>query len=295
MAAPVPDAKPETPRVLEPVSEPEFLEDTRRYKVPFHEWFAPPSKSDGIYIALDAETTGQSVCTSPSGRRQKHAMIELGAAVVRSGDLPTKVLATFEGFMKIPDDATWCATTVARFWARTPESRATKELAEACTIDPTETMTAFVLFLDRVFEDYANGDPYRITFVTDTNGFDTTWIDHYLAIYTERGNLSNFFSTYRPVLDTSSYNFGAAQTDGVYRFDVASASGRCSDEEQVRVHLQIPREIASPYAHTHRAVHDALHIGITHVIVESAVTEARHETQQRRALEATESVKGDGE
>lgn len=221
-----------------------------------------------VFIAFDVEVTGQATHTSPTGTTKKNSMGELGVVAIKT-TLPMQVLGVFEGFMGMRPDSEWDEKTVREFWERNDELRAKKKMIEGCQYEPADTMNAFADFLENVVQKYAGGEPSRVTFLSDNPGFDCKWIDHYLGAYTEHPPLSTIYGVYKAVLDTSSYNAGAAHSDEATRSEIVSTAGWYSDDRDARTQLQIPAAVAPPVTANHRAGQDAMHIAMTHVIIET--------------------------
>ncbi len=130
-------------------------------------------------VALDGEMTGPVY-----GR---HAMVALGACMVRVGAVP-EVLATFRAYMPVPPDGdpAWYPRTWREFWSATPKDGTRTHVealragaAEHGTQPPAEAMARFWRWLCDVTAPHRG----RVRVVSDTAGFDVGWITYYLSMH----------------------------------------------------------------------------------------------------------------
>ncbi len=217
-----------------------------------------------IGIALDVETTGP--CMT------KHAMTEFGAVAIALEDhSERRVLAHFEGHMKIPEGCKFEALCEKEFWdVHKPEE---KQRALACQAEPADVMHSFIDWVRTVKDRYANGEARQVRFLCDAAYFDAGWISHYLTKYANHNPLHTFFSEpgksrFKPVIDTNAFFRGVARIDLNDELDVEMGpDGRFSSSKAARKVLGIPDNEKSDVEHDHRAVHDAESIIKEYLIV----------------------------
>lgn len=209
-------------------------------------------------IGLDIEASGQ--------RLSKHAMVGLGAAVIRVSD--RKKVAEFSSEMNIPKDLGWEQRCLDEFWDNKKtdgfeELQAYKKRINnnACE-EPAVAMKRFVSWLrNDVLKDIAKGDYQVLDFVSDTTSFDLTWINYYLDKYTDEGPLHLFWDNhFRDVIQANSYAQALARLNPLHCYVIDQIDGWCSKTKEARKMLRIPDDIKPDAPHDHKAVHDAQNI-----------------------------------
>jgi len=209
-------------------------------------------------IGLDIEASGQ--------RLSKHAMVGLGAAVIRVSD--RKKVAEFSSEMNIPKELGWEQRCLNEFWDN-KETDGFEELQaykkrinnNECE-EPAVAMKRFVSWLrNDVLKDIAKGDYQVLDFVSDTTSFDLTWINYYLDKYTDEGPLHLFWDNhFRDVIQANSYAQALARLNPLHCYVIDQIDGWCSKTKEARKMLRIPDDIKPDAPHDHKAVHDAQNI-----------------------------------
>ena len=179
------------------------------------------------YLGIDVETTGQFL--------SKNAMIGIGCAIF-SGE-SSEPIATFERYLKVPEGRDWELRCKTEFWDKIPE-----RLEE-----PKVVMRDFVVWLDQYGDKYGN----ELIILSDTAGFDYSWIDLYLSLYTDRANIYYNGSSYRRIWDTNSaYHDALLMNTGKY------------EEWNLEKKLDCQNEI---YSNDHNPLTDAKNIALNYI------------------------------
>lgn len=217
-----------------------------------------------IGIAFDVETTG--------GCMTVNAMTEVGAVAMAVEDYEQRrVLARFEGHMKIPEGCGFEERCEKEFWdVHKVEG---KQRALGCQKEPQDVMRAFVDWVSEVRVRYAGGEARRVRFLSDAVYFDAAWMSHYLTKYASHYPMHTFFSEpsksrFKPVIDTNAFFRGVANVDLSGELAVElGPEGRFSSSKAARSALSIPEGEKPDVEHDHRAVHDAESIMKEYLIV----------------------------
>jgi hypothetical protein len=131
---------------------------------------------DLFYFAFDVETTGQS--------KLANAMIEFSVVIV---DANGNELDHFKKQLTIPNNKAWDYKTVSEFWIKNTDvlNKIT------CSMEPyVKVMEEFVSWLDTIqYKIISEGHDLR--WISDTSGFDKSWLDYYIENYTSRPDLSH--------------------------------------------------------------------------------------------------------
>ena len=203
----------------------------------------------------------------------KNAMTEIGAVAIAAGDYEQRrVLARFEGHMKIPTGCSFEPRCEREFWdVQKPDG---KKRILSCETEPAKVMRAFVDWVSVVRERYAGGEHRRVRFLSDAAYFDAAWMSHYLTKYLDHPPMHTFFSEegksrFKTVIDTHAFFRGVAGADlnSELVVELGGPDGRFSAEMAVRTALCIPDSEKPAVKHDHRAVHDAQNIMEIYLIV----------------------------
>ncbi len=221
------------------------------------------SPSGVIGIGFDVETIG--------GCMTKNAMTEFGAVAIAIEDRDKRrVLARFEGHMRIPEGCGFEEKCEKEFWDVHKVQEKSQVLA--CRQDPADVMRAFVAWVFKIRDTYAGGEARRVRFITDAAYFDAGWMSHYLTKYADHEPMHTFFSDatksrFKPVLDTNAFFRGVANVGLHNEFAEEMLNSYFSARKAARLALSIPDD-EKPYTeHDHRAVNDAQNIIEEYLII----------------------------
>ena len=154
-------------------------------------------------LVVDIETTGPNV--------KQHYMPEFGVSFWKIGD--KEPLATHHFTLHAPENTGWDAQTREEFWDNpakgedkktTPMEALKKRLLEKPPQHIYSAMRKFVDFAKEC-DAVANG---KLVIVFDTAEFDSTFMNYYLAAWTEVPSLTRLFGAYRSTRDIDSFYYG---------------------------------------------------------------------------------------
>lgn len=219
-------------------------------------------------LSVDIETTGQTPITG--------TMIELAAALV---SLESKEVVSTRYYYFGEDDVIWCARTLLEFWnelkmgkdGKTP-LELLRERVERDQVPVTTRRDAALDFVTWARNIYDEEDG-AVMAITDTSGFDASFISHLLAEHENAKewaigksmpySLNYLFGEYQPVRDINSFYLGAGGTlkkwgarDAMkQRFakQIAAAGGSADGD---------PAPWAQKFPHDHNPLNDARKIGL---------------------------------
>ncbi len=226
-----------------------------------------------VVITFDVETIGDSMT--------KNAMVEVGCtAAPLSGNEP-RILARFEGHMKIPEGCGFEERCEREFWdAQKPGE---KQRVLTCQTEPEDVMRGFVMWVDNLRKSFGL-DARRVRFATNAPYFDAAWMSYYLNKYADHNSLHTFFSEpgkprFKPVLGTNDFFRGVARKTLNDELSIElGPDGWFSADEAVREALSIPIHDKPDVEHDHRAVHDAENILKKYLIVLKHLHKDKQET-----------------
>ncbi len=201
------------------------------------------------FIVVDIETTGPNCL--------KHSMIEFAATFWAVGGL--NPIGTLDFMLGQPSDVEWCERTLNEVW-NSPKNvmdnttllqRLEKRLSETPLFEPEDAMRAFVKWCIAV-EDSMESDE-RVVFISDTNSFDTTFLNVYLCRFAPdaASGLDWIFGEYRPTFHIDAFYLGLGKTM------------RCWNTEQAALNflkLEFP-DWVTERKEDHTALNDCLSLG----------------------------------
>lgn len=223
-----------------------------------------------IIVSIDVEASGPIVT--------KHAMIQLGAVAFDSET--GEVLSCFLEDINMPEGIEWDQKCLVEFWdndsyKKLPDNDERKKEEERIYIqkqnfknkinngegkDPVDVMKLFLVWLKiDVFRNLAHEKLENIELTVDTGGFDTTFINYYLAVFANHNPLHLFFGDFKDIVNTDDVYRGMVNLSlseiELYR----KTKGWISWRELAAKGKQ-PLKI-SEFTHDHNALNDAKFIG----------------------------------
>jgi len=170
-------------------------------------------RKDTVYVVIDCEVSGQSLA--------KHGLMAIGVhAACGSEYLQFRDFLDTETREFDPD-------TLAFFKRDAPDFL---EQWKAESRAPGVVMHRFTEFMTRVRFQLACNNTDRILFCCDNPSLDASWMNYYLALYTDISCLSTYFGRYKPVMDIDSYRAGWLAVVPDADFGGFSADAACAAE-----------------------------------------------------------------
>jgi hypothetical protein len=193
----------------------------------------------GYILAFDIEATGQSL--------RRHFMACFAAVLIAPNG---QIVATYKSFLAQPPGCTWEQRCLDEFWFKNMDAYIATVAGVANARPPLVVMAEFRQWM----QDNVSGKDVAV--VTDTAGFDSTWLEYNLDALGEDNCSVNYMtsapgkSTYESPVDISSYMLGAAGAT----FDKSSMKSFCAAKglEKPQWHV----------THDHDPLNDATVIGL---------------------------------
>ena len=217
----------------------------------------PLKKYNKCWCFFDVETTGPSL--------ERHFMPALGLAIVALGDARNGtepvLLASHKWFIKPPDSRRqWDEATLRDFWLRSKTrplyERVCAQLLSPSAVDARTAMREFV-DLCRHAAKHMSRDA---TVLSDTSGFDFSWLYYYMSHYgpADCPSPSMLFGKHKHVRDISSYFAGSCSNIGARYPHRAAMRRHGIDENEWH---SFARRVNCPL-YDHDPEHDAVHIAL---------------------------------
>ena len=213
------------------------------------------SKFAKCWCFFDVETTGQSL--------RHNFVCALGLAIVALGEGSREpvLLTSKKWFIRPPDPhRQWDPYTLREFWLH-PKRRAFYErvchkLDSPSGVDARVAMSEFVAICCHTAKNRAD----EATLLSDTSGFDFSWLYYYLSHFgpADCSSPSHLFGSYKPVRDITSYFAGVSGSmHARYPHRWAMRAAGLDEREWHR----FARRVRCPQ-YDHDPEHDAVHIAL---------------------------------
>lgn len=194
-----------------------------------------------FFLAIDVETSGQCL--------KRNFMPCLGAALIEVSSCTEK--SRFLTYIQQPEDSEWEQRALDEFWLKPENIAHHHEILKILKSSETPTreaaMAAFLSWVRSVCDQYG---AENITCISDTAGFDYSWLSRYLP----DGLSPNYlFGSYQPWRDVSSFHMGIAHT--------TPSMSLWGAEERAFKALGVPTPTLD-VVHDHRPDNDAAVIGL---------------------------------
>lgn len=223
---------------------------------------------------FDVETTGPSL--------RQHFVCALGLAIVALGhdDAEPMLLTSQKWFIRPPDPHRhWDRSTLQQFWLQ-PKTRALyervrQELDSPRAVEPHIAMCEFVAMCRYAAQHQA----HEATLMSDTSGFDFSWLYYYLSHFgpPHCASPTLLFGTYKPVRDITSYFAGVSGAmHARYPHRLSMQRARLDEHEW----HAFARRVQCPL-YDHDPEHDAVHVALRSAWIVWRI-ECQHKTSSEK-------------